>query len=49
VVLLALAGAALAAGLTGCQPTFTPQTFSFTLTATSGNLSHSTAVDIIVQ
>ncbi|MGA3160104.1 MAG: Ig-like domain-containing protein [Terracidiphilus sp.] len=49
VVVLALAGAALAAGLTGCQPTFTPQTFSFTLTATSGNLSHSTTVDIIVQ
>jgi hypothetical protein len=49
VVVLALAGAALAAGLTGCQPNFTPQTYSFTLTATSGNLSHTTTMDIIVQ
>jgi hypothetical protein len=46
---LALAGAALATGLTGCQTTFTPKTFPLTVTATSGNLSHKTTVNIIVQ
>lgn len=46
---LALAGAALAVGLTGCQITFTPQSFPLTITATSGTLSHSTTVNIIVQ
>jgi hypothetical protein len=47
--LLALAGAALAVGLTGCQLAFTPKTFSFTVTAASGSLSHSTTVNLIVQ
>jgi hypothetical protein len=49
VALLALAGAALAVGLTGCQITFTPKSFPLTITATSGTLSHSTTVNIIVQ
>jgi hypothetical protein len=49
VALLALAGAALAVGMNGCQLTFTPQTFPLTVTATSGTLSHSTTVTIIVQ
>jgi hypothetical protein len=47
--LLALAGAALAVGLTGCQITYTPKTFPLTVTATSGTLSHSTTVNIIVE
>jgi hypothetical protein len=49
VAVLALAGAALAVGLTGCQITFTPKTFPLTITATSDKLSHSTTVNIIVQ
>jgi hypothetical protein len=47
--LLALAGAVLAVGLTGCQITYIPQSFPLTITATSGTLSHSTTVNIIVQ
>jgi hypothetical protein len=47
--LLALAGAALAVGMTGCQITYTPQSFPLTVTATSGTLSHSITVNIIVQ
>jgi hypothetical protein len=46
---LALASAALATGLTGCQVSITPQSFPLTVTATSGTLSHSTAVSITVQ
>jgi hypothetical protein len=47
---LALAGAALAAGLAGCQQsTYTPQPFSLTITAASGPLSHSTPLSLIVQ
>ena len=47
---LALAGAALAAGLSGCQQsTFTPQPFTLTVTAASGPLSHSTTLNLIVQ
>ena len=47
---LALAGAALAAGLAGCQSsTYTPQSFSLTVTAASGPLSHSTPLNLIVQ
>ena len=49
VAVLALAGAALAVGLTGCQITYTPKTFPLTVTATSGNLSHKITVNIIVQ
>jgi hypothetical protein len=49
VVLLALAGAALAVGISGCQLSYTPQSFPLTVTATSGTLSHSTTVNIIVQ
>jgi hypothetical protein len=49
IALLALAGAALAVGITGCQITYTPQSFPLTVTATSGTLSHSTTVNIIVQ
>jgi hypothetical protein len=44
---LALAGAALAVG--GCQITFTPKTYPLNVTATSGTLSHTTTVNIIVQ
>ena len=47
---LALAGAALAAGLTGCQQsTYTPQPFSLTVTAASGPLSHTTTLKLTVQ
>jgi hypothetical protein len=46
---LALAGAALAVGLIGCQIMFTPKTIPLTVTATSGTLSHTTTVNIIVQ
>jgi hypothetical protein len=49
VAVLALAGAALAVGLNGCQITFTPKSFPLTVTATSGTLSHTTTVNIIVQ
>jgi hypothetical protein len=49
VAVLALAGAVLALGLTGCQITYTPQSFPLTITATSGTLSHSTTVNIIVK
>jgi hypothetical protein len=47
---LVLAGAALAAGLAGCQQsTYTPQSYSLTVTAASGPLSHSIPVKLIVQ
>jgi len=47
---LALASAAMAAGLTGCQQsTYTSQPFSLTATAASGPLSHSTTLNLIVQ
>jgi len=46
---LALAAAALALGLTACQVTLNPKSFPLTVTATSGTLSHSTTVNIIVQ
>jgi hypothetical protein len=49
VAVLALADAVLAVGLTGCQITYTPQTFPLTITATSGSLSHKITVNIIVQ
>jgi hypothetical protein len=46
---LALIGAALAVGMTGCGATFKSQSYSLTITATSGSLSHSTAVKLTVQ
>jgi len=49
VVALVLASAALAVGLTGCHITYTPQSYSFTLSATSGSLSHTTTMDITVK
>jgi hypothetical protein len=49
IAVLALAGAALAVGLIGCQIMFTPKTIPLTVTATSGTLSHTTTVNIIVQ
>ncbi|MGP8083935.1 MAG: Ig-like domain repeat protein [Terracidiphilus sp.] len=49
IAVLALAGAALAVELTGCHITFTPQSIPLTITATSGTLSHSATVNIIVQ
>jgi hypothetical protein len=49
-VLLAIAGAALALGVTGCGGiTYTPKNFTMTVTATSGNLSHSSAVKLTVE
>jgi hypothetical protein len=48
--LLALAGASLAVGLTGCMSvSSTPQTYSLTIAGTSGPLSHSTTAKLIVQ
>jgi hypothetical protein len=50
VLLLALAGAAFAAGASGCGSfTYTPQSFSVTVAATSGNLSHTTTVKLTVK
>jgi hypothetical protein len=48
-VVLALAGAALAVGLTGCGSNLTPQTSTLTITATSGSLSHTMTVSLTVQ
>jgi hypothetical protein len=48
-VLLAVTSAVLAVGLTGCQVTVSPQSFSLTVTASSGPLSHTTTVKLIVQ
>jgi hypothetical protein len=49
-VMLALVGAALAAGLTGCGGvTLTPQTSTLTITAASGPLSHSITTSLTVQ
>jgi hypothetical protein len=46
---LALAGAALAAGFTGCGFHMTPQSSSLTITAASGALSHTLTVNLTVQ
>jgi hypothetical protein len=49
-VLLSIAGAALAVGVTGCGGiTYTPKSFTMTVTASAGNLSHSTPVKITVE
>jgi hypothetical protein len=49
-VVFVLAGAALAAGLAGCGTiSLTPQSFSITVTATSGPLSHTAAVKLNVE
>jgi hypothetical protein len=55
-LVVALAGAALAAGLTGCGGSSSsntspppPQSYTLTITATSGSLSHSTTVNLTVQ
>jgi hypothetical protein len=48
-LVLALVGATLAVGMTGCGATFKSQSYSLTITATSGSLSHSTAVQLTVQ
>jgi hypothetical protein len=45
----ALIGAALTVGMTGCGATFKSQSYSLTITATSGSLSHATAVQLTVQ
>jgi hypothetical protein len=51
VVLLLIASAAAIAGLTGCGGFFvqTPATYNVTLTATSGNLAHSTDLTLTVE
>jgi len=46
---LALVGAALAVGLTGCGFNATPQASTLTITATSGSLSHTITVSLTVQ
>jgi hypothetical protein len=52
-LVLGLAGAALAAGLTGCGGGGGggggPQSYTLTITATSGSLSHSTTVNLTVE
>jgi hypothetical protein len=49
-VLLALIGAALAMGLTGCNKVkVTPQTSTITITAAAGSLSHSVTASLTVQ
>ena len=49
-VVLALIGAALGAGLTGCsRVTLTPQTSTITITAAAGSLSHSVSASLTVQ
>jgi hypothetical protein len=48
-LVLALIGTALAVGMTGCGATFKAQSYSLTITATSGSLSHSTVVKLTVQ
>ncbi len=40
---------ALTAGISGCGGSFTPQTYSITVTAASGNLNHSTTLTLIVR
>jgi hypothetical protein len=42
-------GAALAVGFTGCGATTSPQSFSFTITAASGSLSHSLTPGLTVE
>ncbi len=47
---LAVTGAVLALGFTGCGSSkFTPQNLSFTVTAASGSLSHSVTAQLTVQ
>jgi len=49
-LLLAIAGAAFALGVTGCgSVTYTPRNFTMTVKAASGNLSHTTTVTIKVE
>ena len=49
-VVLGLISAALAVGLTGCSGvSLTPQTFSITITAAAGSLSHSVTASLTVQ
>jgi hypothetical protein len=50
VLVLALAGVAFAAGISACGSfTYTPQNFSVTVAATSGNLSHAATVKLSVK
>jgi hypothetical protein len=42
-------GAALAVGFMGCGVKITPQNFSFSVTATSGSLSHSLTPQLTVD
>lgn len=50
VLVLAVAGIAFAAGVTACGSfSYTPQNFSVTVAATSGNLSHTATVKLTVK
>jgi hypothetical protein len=46
---LLVAFAALAVGMTGCGGNPAPQSFSFTVTAASGSLSHSVTARVTVK
>jgi formate hydrogenlyase subunit 3/multisubunit Na+/H+ antiporter MnhD subunit len=50
VLLLVMAGAAVAAGVSACGSfSYTPQNFSVTVAASSGNLSHTATVKLTVK
>ena len=48
-MVLLVIGAALAVGFTGCGAKTSPQSFSFSVTAASGTLSHSLTPGLTVE
>jgi uncharacterized lipoprotein YehR (DUF1307 family) len=48
-MVLLVIGAALAVGFTGCGAKASPQSFSFSVTAVSGTLSHSLTPGLTVE